>query len=116
MTRLLTSAALASENLAYAGTPGISQENLGYGFRPAFLDTETGQVAISCFLNGRPAPMHMIEGLPEHWIVERDASSRATAIKQSVIAGFVRDGCFYTRAQAVEAVATETVNKTQLEA
>ena len=107
MTRLLTSATLESENLTYADTPGISQENLCYGFKPAFLDSETGQVAISCYHNGHPAPMHVIEGLPENWIVERDASSRAIAVKQSIIAGFVRDGHFYTRSQAVAAVANE---------
>jgi hypothetical protein len=108
MTRLLTKSTLERENLASSGTPGVSQENCCYGFTPAFLDTETGQVEISCFPNGRPAPMHVIEGLPDNWIVERDLSSRATAIKQSVVSGFVRDGRFYTRSQATEAVLSES--------
>ena len=107
MQRLLTKDTLERENLAHSGTPGVSDENADYGFRPAFLDTETGQVEISCFPDGHPAPMHTIEGLPEHWIAERDASSRAVAIKETVIAGFVRDGCFYTRAQAASVVMAE---------
>jgi hypothetical protein len=108
MTRLFTKDKLERENQAFCGTPGVSNENRCHGFRPAFHDTETGRVEISCFLNGQPAPMHMIEGLPESWIVERDAASNATAIKQSVIAGFVREGCFYTRSQAADTVLAET--------
>ena len=105
---MFTKAVLEKENLAFLGTPGVSSENLGNGFRPAFCDSETGQVEISCFQNGQPAPMHMIEGLPESWIVERDADSRATAIKHTVIAGFVRDNFFYTRSEAADAVLAET--------
>ena len=108
MIPLFTKASLKRENLAFSGTPGVSHENCNHGFRPAFQDTETGQVAISTFLNGQPAPMHMIEGLPESWIVERDAASKVAAVKHTIIAGFVRDGCFYTRSQAVQAVLAET--------
>jgi len=109
MTSLLTKASLKRENLAYCGTPGVSHENRCNGFLPAFKDTETGRVEISCFLNGQPAPMHTIEGLPASWVVERDAVSKVTAIKSSVIAGFVRDGCFFTRSQAAEAIQSETM-------
>lgn len=108
MNRVYTESSLERENLAFSGTPGVSHENLGNGFRPAFYDSETGRIEISRFLNGQPAPMHIIEGLPECWVVVRDSNSRATAIKHSVIAGFVREGCFYTRAQAAEAVLAET--------
>ena len=102
MNRLFTKATLEKENLEFLGTPGVSHENCDSGFIPAFYDKETGQVEISRFPNGQPAPMHMIEGLPENWIVDRDATSKATAIKQSVVAGFVREGCFFTRCQAAE--------------
>ena len=73
----------------------------------AFYDPETERVEISRFMNGQPAPIHMIDGLPENWIAERDANFRATAIKHSVIAGFVRGDVFYTRSQAAEAVLAE---------
>ena len=108
MYRLLTEARIKDENLVFSGTPGVSHENRGKGFIPAFCDSVTGRVEISRFLNGEPAPMHIIEGLPECWIVERDEDNKATAIRHSVVAGFVREGCFYTRTQAVEAVSAET--------
>lgn len=108
MKMLFTEARLRKENQDFVGTHGVSHENCGNGFIPAFYDMDTGQVEISRFLNGQPAPMHMIEGLPESWVVERDADCKVTAIKGSVIAGFVREGCFYTRSEAAEAVLDET--------
>jgi hypothetical protein len=106
--RMFTEASLQRENLAFSGTPGVSHENRDNGFIPAFCDSETGRVEISRFVNGQPASLHVIEGLPDSWVVERDADSRATAIKHSVIAGFIYKGCFYTRTQAAEAVRAET--------
>ncbi|MDX1698143.1 MAG: hypothetical protein R3308_07635 [Thiohalobacterales bacterium] len=114
MNRILTNARLEHENREFAGTPGVSHQNRGDGFLPAFYDTETGQVEISRFLDGQPAPMHMIDGLPENWVVERDATSRVTAIKHTVISGFVRDGCFYTRSEATEAVLAEIAQRAEL--
>ena len=108
MHRLLTEESLKRESLEFSGTAGVSDENRGNGFRPAFQDTETGRVEISRFPDGQSAPMHLIDGLPESWIVARDAASKPTAIKHTVIAGFVRDNCFYTRSQAAEMVHAET--------
>jgi hypothetical protein len=116
MTRLYTKTSLEKENLAFSGTPAVSHENCCNGFMPAFCDTETGQVEISRLLNGDPAPMHLIEGLPDSWIVERDADAKVTAVKHSVIAGFVRDDCFYTRCEAAEAVLDETMERPVLQA
>ena len=112
--RLFTKASLEKENLAYCGTLGVSSENFGIGFRPAFCDSESGRVEISRFQNGQPAPIHLIEGLPECWIVEWDANSKATAIKHTVIAGFVRDSCFYTRSQAADVALAETTQQSVL--
>jgi surfactin synthase thioesterase subunit len=50
------------------------------------------------------APVHLIEGLPDAWVVERDVDGMIKEIKQSVIAGFVRGGLFYTRQQAAQAI------------
>ncbi len=107
MARLFTSATLRRENLAFSGTPGISQGNRGSGFRPAFCDTDTGRIEISRFPNGLPAPVHVLGGLPESWIVAQDKAANAIAARCSIVAGFVRDGCFYTREQAAEAVLAE---------
>jgi len=113
MNRLFTEARLKRENLAFFGTPGVSQGNSDYGFIPAFCDSVTGRVEISRLPNGLPAPIHMIEGLPQSWIVRRDATAKPTAIKHSVVAGFVRGGCFYTRAQAAEMVLAEMDNQAE---
>jgi hypothetical protein len=107
MNQLFTEARLKRENLAFVGTGGVSHENRGNGFIPAFCDSVTGRVEISRLQNGQPASIHTIEGLPESWIIERDAAFKATAISHSVVAGFVREGCFYTRSQAAEAVLAE---------
>jgi hypothetical protein len=104
MTQVLTNERIRRENLAYVGTGGISQENRPRGFLPAFLDRETGRAALSRFANGQLAPIHLLDGLPETWIVERDMTGAIKAIKQTVIAGFVRDGYFYTRQQAALAM------------
>jgi hypothetical protein len=48
--------------------------------------------------------MHLIDGLPVEWVSDRDAKGRPAALKSTVIAGFVRDGQFYTREQAANLV------------
>lgn len=100
MGRLFTIDDLQNENYVFAGTGGVSSGNRRQGFWPAFYDMDTGRTEISRFADGKPAPMHLLDGLPETWIVERDDFGRGMAVKTTVIAGFVRDGVFYTRAQA----------------
>jgi hypothetical protein len=101
MKKLVSYAVLEHENHIYKGRGGVSQENRSRGFLPAFYDAETQTVDISRFANGFPAPIHLFDGVPEEWVVRRDQSGRVTAIKSSVIAGFVREGRFYTREEVV---------------
>ena len=75
------------------------------GFIPAFCDTATGRVEPSRLADGSPAPMHLLAGLPEEWIVARGDGNQVVAVKATVIAGFLRAGAFYTRAEAAQAVA-----------
>lgn len=96
---------LVEENREFADTSGISQNNSAAGFVPAFKNSESGEVEISRFCDGRLAPFHMIDGLPEHWIAEWDHQGRAIEIKSSVISGFVRLGEFFTRQEAADTVA-----------
>jgi hypothetical protein len=100
MNNLLTAETIKKQNLAFVGTGGVSEQNRSNGFRPAFYNVATGQAELSRFADGRPAPMHLLEGLPDLWVVNRDAQGRASALKATVIAGFIRDGFFYTREQA----------------
>jgi len=104
MKQLMTSATLRQENLAFVGTGGVSEASRSRGFLPAFYDVTTGRAELARFADGRPAPMHLLDGLPEEWVVERDASGRVRAIKSTVISGFIRGAYFYTRDQAADAV------------
>lgn len=100
MTQTVSLNTLAAENRFFAGTGGVSQENRHCGFLPGFLDQDTGVVYLSRWADGRPAPFHALDGLPNHLVLTRGLDGRVMAIKTSVIAGFVRRGCFYTREQA----------------
>ncbi|MFO7641482.1 MAG: hypothetical protein R6X17_09540 [Candidatus Competibacteraceae bacterium] len=100
----LTPLALRQQNRRFRGTGGVSTENRSLGFAPAFLDTETHRVYQARFADGRPAPMHLLEGLPAAVVAARDATGRVLALKPTVLAGFVREDRFYTREQAAAQV------------
>ena len=61
-------------------------------FRPAFLDYSTCTIHMSRFADGRLAPVHIRDTLPEELLA-----------KGTLIAGFERNGFFYTRAAAERA-------------
>ena len=100
----LCAAALAEENRRCAGSGGLSQNNQAAGFLPAYRDARTNRVVPSCFADGRLAPVHVLEGLPSEWVTSRDAEGRVTGVVDSVEAGFLRDGRFYSREQAAAAL------------
>ena len=101
--RVMTETQLKRENLVHAGTGGRSQENRGLGFRPAFFDFATQRIYPSRFADGRLAPFHLLDGLPEEAVVDRAPNGRVVAAKATIISGFVRDGFFYTRTAAAKA-------------
>ncbi|MCU0973205.1 MAG: hypothetical protein MUF80_04520 [Burkholderiales bacterium] len=99
-----TNTDLRAQSDTYRGTGGCSEENGDYGFLPAFRDHDTGVVYRARFLDGNPAPFHVLDGLPDEVVVNRAASGRVLAVKGSLVSGFVRLGRFYTRDEAVAAV------------
>ena len=105
MTDLMTSQRIPSENEHYRGTAALSHHNRDRGFRPAFRDTQTGRTELSSFAPGVPAPIHLLWGVPEEWVVARDRAGVVSEVKASVVAGFLRDGRFYTREEAARAAA-----------
>jgi hypothetical protein len=107
MNRLMTAEKLKTENQRYRSSPAVSENNRCAGFAPAFQDRETGRTELSRFASGSLAPCHLIDGLPKDWVVARDAAGHTLAIKSSVVAGFVRGGCFYTREEAARAYARD---------
>lgn len=115
MSSLFTKTTLRRQRAAFAGTAGDSRENSSLGFQPAFRDRETGRVELSRFDSGDPAPVHLFDGLPESWVAQRDAALRVLAVKASIVAGFVRDGRFYTRFEAAEAAMAESAGQPSLQ-
>jgi hypothetical protein len=99
MEQLMTRGTLEVQNQIYAGTGGVSPENRTQGFLPGFLDKETGSVYLSRKADGSPAPIHLMDGLPENLILARSPSGQVAAVKKTVVAGFIRDGLFFTREQ-----------------
>jgi hypothetical protein len=104
MQRAMTNAVLARQTESRCGSGGVSAGNRAFGFRPAFRDAETDMVYASEFADGHPAPVHVLDGLPDEVVLARDAGGRVTAVKGSVIAGFLCDGKFYTRDEAAHHV------------
>jgi hypothetical protein len=104
MQALLTDTQLRHQNQCFHGTGGRSEENRPAGFRPAFMDIDTHTVYESRFADGRPAPVHVLDGLPDELVVARSASGRIAAVKASVIAGFVRAARFYSREEAARSM------------
>jgi len=101
--RVLSQNELKRENTVHLGTGGRSQENSGLRFRPAFFDFATQKIYPSRFADGRLAPFHLLDGLPEEVVIDRAPNGRIVAAKATLISGFVRDGFFYTRTAAARA-------------
>lgn len=100
MPQAMTVKTLHHENLAYAGTGGVSLKSRRCGFMPGFLDRATGLMYVSRKSDGNPAPIHLMDNLPDELITSRTPSGQVAAIKGTVIAGFILDDHFYTREQA----------------
>lgn len=98
----VTGAELKRQNLAFEDTPGVSANNAASGYVPAFRDSATGEVCLSRNIGGGIAPIHLLDGLPDSWVVKRTRAGRVAGIKSSVVAGFVRDEQFFTREEVAE--------------
>ena len=105
MGKPMSARQLQVENAEHAGTAALSHGNRHLGFRPAFLDISTMQVHESRFADGRPAPFHLLDGLPDEVVLTRSPLGRVLAAKASLVAGFVRNGFFFTRSAAARAAA-----------
>ena len=103
----LTREQLAFQTEHYRGTGGTSHDNREQGFVPAFQDAASGQVMVSTYADGRSATVHVLDGLPEEYVLKRDAQGRVVAVSDVIVPGFLRGGRFYTRQQAIEALHNE---------
>lgn len=101
----LTTTVLQQENDRFAGTGGRSEANRDLGFRPAFFDCATCAIYLSRYRDGRVAPLHLLDGLPDEVVLVRAQCGRVVVVKSSLVSGFERNGFFYTRSAAAKAVA-----------
>jgi hypothetical protein len=100
----LTKRYLLLEAATYRGSGAVSAENQGLGFKPAFKDTATGIVYLATFVDGRPAPYHVLDGMPDELVLARDRRGFVSRVVGTVVAGFLRDGTFFTRDEAAAAM------------
>lgn len=107
MKSVMTREKLHNQARMFVGRGGVSEENRGFGFCPGFLNKESGEFVTCCNADGGPATVHVFDGLPAAWVALRDADGRAIAVKACIVAGFVRDGYFFTRDQAAQLVQWE---------
>ena len=104
---ILSQQLLRMQNRVFRGTGGVSRNNRQSGFVPAYYDVSSARAVVSRFADGNPAPVHVLDGLPADWVETRDAKGRVTKARTGVFAGFLRDGVFFTREAAAEAVKTQ---------
>ena len=90
---------LQSENITFADTAGISENNASRGFKPAFLDKDTGHIELARLATGQPAPVHIINWLPHEWAMSYHDDGTVKSLKPGVVSGFVCNTVFYTREQ-----------------
>jgi len=107
MKQRLTADDLVEQSMAFHGAGEVGDEHRAFGFLPAFLDRESGHIHLSCDARGIPAAIHQLDGLPREWVEARDNKGKPSMVKSSVVAGFVREGYFFTREQAAQLIQWE---------
>jgi hypothetical protein len=75
------------------------------GFRPAFFDFATCSIYLSTDRQGSPVDFHTFEGLPDEVVTRRWLTGIVLAVKTTLLAGFERNGLFYTHRSAARAAA-----------
>ncbi|MGV6816641.1 MAG: hypothetical protein ACWA44_05140 [Thiotrichales bacterium] len=99
---LINTAEILEQRKLYNRMPGVSFGNLCFGFMPAFKDFDTGETHLSINSDGSIALIHSLDNLPLDWVTGWDDKGRATELKETVGAGFVRGIEFYTLADLEE--------------
>lgn len=81
------------------------QVQAAMGFRHAFFDYSTCAIYLSTDRMGRPANCHTLEGLPDGVVARAWITGRVASVKATLVAGFERNGMFYTARSAARAAA-----------
>jgi hypothetical protein len=72
-----------------------------FGFLPAFRDLDTGETHLCLNPDGSVASVHILDSLPQDWVEEWGDDGRPMTLLESVAAGFVRAGRFYTAGELI---------------
>ncbi|VAW66992.1 hypothetical protein MNBD_GAMMA09-1452 [hydrothermal vent metagenome] len=80
---------------------GATFSDISFGFMPAFMHLKEQQVHLSKTIDGELSVMHLFDGLPDHWIDEKDSRGKALSLKSEIIAGFMRNAQFYTLSEII---------------
>ncbi len=76
--------------------PQLGMTELGFGFLPAFQDPFSGETHLSTYADGRIAAVHLLDGVPAHWVDEWDEQGRPISLQDGIVAGFMRHHRFCT--------------------
>ena len=101
-TQITTQRSLVEESARFVGSCGDSATATQHHFLPAFCNRADGRVELAKLPNGQNAPMHLICALPEAWASKCDSDGTVVELIDGIVAGFVRNGHFYTREEAAE--------------
>lgn len=84
-------------------TPSVAQTahdaDTFAGLQPAFQNVRTGESHLAQCEPGIPASQYGFAGLPDEWVVERDADGFPTALHPDVVPGYWRDARFIELSQ-----------------
>ncbi len=87
---------VATSNASVQGPRRVDSAGLARGFMPGFRHLETGEVRLCRLTDGRLSRQHLLDGLPDHWILERDAKGRPSIMVAAVEPGFLRGIQFWS--------------------
>ena len=60
------------------------------GLAPAFRDTRTGETHLASTSDGELSSVHEFGGLPDHWVLDRDARGEPLTLHPAIVAGYCR--------------------------
>ena len=83
---------------------GAVFSDASFGFMPAFKNTQDQQIHLSTDQYGELSVMHLLDGLPEAWILEKDEQGRPVSLKSEIVVGFMRNHEFYTLNEIINGV------------
>lgn len=86
------------------------------GFTPAYLDASTLEIYPARDATGRHTKLHCLEGLPPDVVWSRSERGEVLVVKPTLLAGYVRQGFYFSRSATLRAVREWEVSRDSTEA